>query len=151
MEGADAYTCIFYSNPSIWGYNINMCYVVYQNSLLVYLVQPLLTKWFLFQTFQAITSNIRGLKANISHVRTWGIPKSDDCFGFVFSDCGLISLIFYFYLYLANILHLNAIHLLFFHIKIHKDWVGIVKSISGNIGGEKALARRLTNFWGFWS
>ena len=30
------------------------------------------------------------LKAKISHGRTWGIPKSIDCFGFVYSDWGLV-------------------------------------------------------------
>ena len=47
-------------------------------------------KWFLFKECHAITSNISGLRASISHRRNWGIPKSNDGFGFVSSDWGLI-------------------------------------------------------------
>ena len=47
-------------------------------------------KMVLILKFEHIMSNISGLKANISHRRTWGIPKSYDCFGLVFSDWSLI-------------------------------------------------------------
>ena len=59
---------------------------------LVYLVQSLLRTWILFFLNHANASNIRGLRAIITHIRSWGIPKIYNWFVFVFYDWDLILL-----------------------------------------------------------